>query len=279
MKKVEEIQVRYIKNFYKLWHFFSTDKDGNIVETNTYYLANRFLDGEEDAKGWDAYYDESITECYLCGKEFSGDSQGLYSKVRDHCHFTGKFRGCRVPKMTPIFFPNLNYDKNLFIRDMAKDLGMDFDTNVIAKSTEKFVSFSKGVNVFDDVIIEGKPTDWIWELRYLDSCSFFMFYSLDELVKNLKAAGKHKFKEIKRWIDSIDVSKKHYAFDLMTRKGEYPYSYVKNFDVFNETEVPPKSAFKNDLTGKKLSKKDYKRILGCMMFLKLKHLLNTQSCI
>ena len=30
---------------------------------------------------------ESLTECYACEKEFDGD------KVRDHCHYTGKYRG------------------------------------------------------------------------------------------------------------------------------------------------------------------------------------------
>ena len=65
LKKVEELQVRYIKDYYRPRKFFTKDKDGNLVETDSYYLANRFLNGEEDAKGWDAYYDDNITECYL----------------------------------------------------------------------------------------------------------------------------------------------------------------------------------------------------------------------
>ena len=54
------------------------------------------------------------TECYACGKPFS-DEDGL-RKVRDHCHFTGKFRGAlhskcnlrlRKAKAIPVFFHNL----------------------------------------------------------------------------------------------------------------------------------------------------------------------------
>ena len=35
--------------------------------------------------------------CYICKKEFSADENGknefkLYCKVRDHCHYTAKFR-------------------------------------------------------------------------------------------------------------------------------------------------------------------------------------------
>ena len=36
--------------------------------------------------------------CYICKKEFSTDKNDkntfkLYHKVRNHCHYTGKFRG------------------------------------------------------------------------------------------------------------------------------------------------------------------------------------------
>jgi hypothetical protein len=33
---------------------------------------------------------KTATKCFICGKDFKeGDK-----KVRDHCHFTGKYRGC-----------------------------------------------------------------------------------------------------------------------------------------------------------------------------------------
>ena len=62
LEKAQELQVRYIEDYYIPCRFFTTDKEGNIVDTGTYYLGSRFLNGEEDAKGWDAFYDESITE-------------------------------------------------------------------------------------------------------------------------------------------------------------------------------------------------------------------------
>ena len=30
--------------------------------------------------------------CYICKKEFSSNDKKYY-KVRDHCHYTGKYRG------------------------------------------------------------------------------------------------------------------------------------------------------------------------------------------
>ena len=43
------------------------------------------------------YYEEQ-KECYICQKEFCYNKKQkkrfkLYKKVRDHCHFAGKFRG------------------------------------------------------------------------------------------------------------------------------------------------------------------------------------------
>ena len=31
--------------------------------------------------------------CYIRKKEFNTDKNTKYQKVRDHCHYTGKFRG------------------------------------------------------------------------------------------------------------------------------------------------------------------------------------------
>ena len=44
------------------------------------------LTGEENQ----SYCDQST--CYICKKEFSTDDK-KHCKVRDHCHFTGKYRG------------------------------------------------------------------------------------------------------------------------------------------------------------------------------------------
>ena len=78
-------------------------------------------------------------------------------KVRDHCHYTGKYRGAAhekcnfqyaVPNYIPIVFHNLSgYDAHLFIRELRKK----FDSgsiDVIAEIKEKYISF--GVEVIVD---------------------------------------------------------------------------------------------------------------------------------
>ena len=36
---------------------------------------------------------EKQNVCFICKKEFSTDDSKKYQKVRDHCHYTGKYRG------------------------------------------------------------------------------------------------------------------------------------------------------------------------------------------
>jgi len=66
----------------------------------------------------------SSTSCHICGGQLGED------KVRDHCHFTGKFRGAadnecnlryRVPRFTqPVFFHDLSrYDAHLFYKEAS----------------------------------------------------------------------------------------------------------------------------------------------------------------
>ena len=72
-------------------------------------------------------FTESLTECYACGKEFDGD------KVRDHCHYTGKYRGAlhlkcslrlKRTRTIPVIFHNLSgYDSHLFVKRLADTVG------------------------------------------------------------------------------------------------------------------------------------------------------------
>ena len=65
-------------------------------------------------------YYENQKKCYICNKKFCYDKNQkskfkLYKKVRDHCHFTGKFRGAAhnicnlrysVPREIPVQIHN-----------------------------------------------------------------------------------------------------------------------------------------------------------------------------
>ena len=77
-------------------------------------------------------------------------------KVRDHCHFTGAYRGCahddcnlgfsmRYCKI-PVFLHNLkNYDAHLII-NKAHELNKNSEIDCIAQNSEKFITF--GLKIF-----------------------------------------------------------------------------------------------------------------------------------
>jgi len=72
--------------------------------------------------------------------------------------------------------------------------------------------------------------------------------SLDKLASNL---SKDSFKYTSEQF-------KGKAFELMTKKGVYPYDYIDSFEKFNETKLPTKDEFYSILNDQHISDDDYK---------------------
>ena len=118
-------------------------------------------------------------ECHICFKKFSPKDR----KVRDHCHYTGKYRGAahsscnlryRIPDYIPVVFHNLaGYDAHLFIKELAKHTSK---IGVIAKNTANYISFSIKVEVDKFIDKAGKTVlnekFKEIELRFIDSFKF-----------------------------------------------------------------------------------------------------------
>ena len=87
--------------------------------------------------------------CYICKKEFNNNDKKNY-KVRDHCHYTGKYRGAahnicilryKVPKEIPIVFHNgSTYDYHFIIKELVKECGGNFQC--LGENNEKYITFS-----------------------------------------------------------------------------------------------------------------------------------------
>ena len=72
---------------------------------------------------------ENAKICYICKEKFENKyfKDKKYGKVRDHCHYTGKYTGAAhnicnlkygVPKNIPVFFHNgSNYDYPFIIKE------------------------------------------------------------------------------------------------------------------------------------------------------------------
>ena len=142
---------------------------------------------------WTRY--KRASRCHICFKPFNVKDP----KVRDHCHYTGRYRGpahslCnlryQIPSYIPVVFHNLSgYDVHLFNKELGKH---SKDIGVIAKNKEDYITFS--VNITGDKYIdkEGNEKDKLIELRFIDSFKF-MASSLDSLMNNLVRRGRKLF--------------------------------------------------------------------------------------
>ena len=200
---------------------------------------------------------EEATECHICLKSF--DDPQNNRKVRDHCHYTGLYRGAahnncnlkyKIPSYIPIVFHNLSgYDAHLFICELGKKFNKE-DIGCIAENKEKYISFNVKTHIKLAGITDknGKQVYKKMQLRFIDSCRF-LASSLDTLASNL---DDNQCKNLRLFYKDDGI------FKLMRRKGVYPYEYINHFENFNETELPPKEAFYSRLNMEGISEKNYK---------------------
>ncbi|CAH3143360.1 unnamed protein product [Porites evermanni] len=190
--------------------------------------------------------------CHICKKELLSD------KVRDHCHFTGQYRGaahnscnlqCRKPMILAVIFHNLQgYDAHLFIKQLACLPG---ELNCIPSTEEKYISFSKKIKVDEyKSRRNGEMIPLYFEIRFIDSFRFLQT-SLANLVSNLQPDDFNNTKEI--FSENVD---------LLTRKGVYPYDYVSSMEKLSETQLPPKDSFYSKLNDEDITDDDYQHAIN-----------------
>ena len=191
---------------------------------------------------------EKAKECHICDKKYIEKD----IRVRDHCHITGKYRGsahqdCNLKLKIepdnikiPVIFHNLRgYDSHFIMQEIGaivknntytkngKEIKMDI--NAIPNNMEKYMAFMLGNH-----------------LTFIDSFQF-MSSSLDKLVSNLPAeAFKYTSKKFKKE-----------KFELMRKKGIYPYDFMDRFEKFDKTELPTKEEFYSILNNEHITDEDY----------------------
>ena len=132
---------------------------------------------------------------YICKKEFSNNEKKNY-KVRDHCHYTGRYRGAahnicnlkyKVSKEIPIVFHNGSiYDYHFIIKELVKEFEGNFEC--LGENTEKYITFSVPIKKK----IENKDLEITYKIKFIDSYRF-MASSLSKFVDNL-SEGNHNNK-------------------------------------------------------------------------------------
>ncbi|XP_071576599.1 uncharacterized protein [Temnothorax nylanderi] len=188
----------------------------------------------------------SATSCHICERPFESEDQ----RVRDYCHLTGRYRGPAHPRcnlnyrdsyVIPVFFHNLSgYDAHFIIKDMANSF--DGSINLLPLTKETYISFTKNVR-------EGVNWGNCTKLRFVHSFKF-LSTSLEKLASYL---DRDKLKIMRSEFSELSES----DFNLLTRKGVFPYEYVDGFDKLLVTELPPREAFYSSLTGETATESDY----------------------
>ena len=201
------------------------------------------------------------SNCWICEKLLN-----LQDRVRDHCHFTGRYRGAacnicnlkyRKPNNISVFFHNLSgYDSHLFIKKLNNTMGA---IDCIPNNEENYISFSKTIKTGEYKNKKGETKDKNFKIIFKDSLKF-LNSALDILVNNL---SEDDFKNLKKYFTPEQVK-------LLKQKGFFPYDYLDNIEKLKDPTPPPQKAFYSKLKGKGINNYNYKHVLNVWKTFKMK---------
>ena len=199
--------------------------------------------------------------CWICKKKLNLDD-----RVRDHCHYTGRYRGAacnicnlkyRKPNNISVFFHNLTgYDSHLFIKKLGVTEGA---IDCIPNNEENYISFSKTIKTGEYTNKKGETKNKYFKIVFKDSLKF-MASSLEALVNNLPEGA---LNNLNKYFTPEQVK-------LLKQKGFFPYDYMDNIEKLKDKKPPPQKAFYSKLTGKGINNYNYNHVLNVWKTWKMK---------
>ena len=226
----------------------------------------------------------NCTHCPHCEVEFGSQRWSSKTeqfqpviKCKDHSHQTGQYRmplceKCNLRlgikeqqgnRFIPVFFHNLKgYDMTHVLAALAQDDLTQEKLNVIPQNGVKFTTFSWT-----------PKADKALQIRFLDSLAF-LTSSLDTLIGNLPDEDKVRMRQLAespkepqtvrirfggRMIVSMeDAPTEAELFELVKRKGNFPYEWFDSLDKLNATSLPSVGEWdsllaRSYITGKQLA--------------------------
>ncbi|CAH1986921.1 unnamed protein product [Acanthoscelides obtectus] len=194
------------------------------------------------------------SSCSICERPF--DEHEV--KARDHCHFTGKYRGavhmsCNLnysnSLIVPVLFHNFSgYDAHFIIKALSTDIKGNL--TLLPLNKERYISFTKS--------IAGTKISF----RFLDSFRFLPS-SLDKLSSYLD----HHQKKIVREHFPEDAK-----FKLVTKNGVFPYEYLNSWEKLKDTKLPEKDDFFSTVKNEAILTDDYQHALNVWQAFTIKDL-------
>ena len=205
---------------------------------------------------------KQASDCWICKKKLN-----LEDRVRDHCHFTGRYRGaahnrCNLkyskPNNISVFFHNLTgYDSHLFIKKLGVTEG---NIDCIPNNEEKYISFSKTIKTGEYTNKKGETKNKYFKIVFKDSMKFLLS-SVEALVKNLPKDG---FKNLEKYFTPEQVK-------LLKQKGFFPYDYLDDIEKLKIKKPPKQEAFYSKLTGQGINNVNYRHVLNVWKTCKMKN--------
>jgi hypothetical protein len=227
-------------DFPDMRHFTGPDAASHFLETLSRDLYTNIMPLIENDV--DMVFDDDAqlihftsTECYICKKAL-GTAEPT---VRDHCHFTGRYRGAahqscnlqyqinKKAYQLPVIFHNLRgYDAHHIILALTGGYG---NVKVIPNNMEKYISFSIG------------------RLRFIDSMQF-LSASLETLAETVT-----DFKNL----NGEYPNPMHQ--ELLRKKQVFPYDHLDSLDRMDERSLPTREQFYSKLYGEEVDDDKYER--------------------
>ena len=178
-----------------------------------------------------------MNTCHLCDKKIKN------KPVKNHCHFTSKMLGYNHNKcnlkykfkkdnvnddyLINVFAHNSqNFDQSFLIRAL-QNLDNKIPFSCLPRNSNKFISLRIGSFIFKDSYL------------FLDKS---LDYSTGTMNDNDRISLKQEFGE---------------NYQLLCKKGIYPYDYFDNTKKYNEQKLPDKEEFFNKINNKNISDEDY----------------------
>ena len=203
----------------------------------------------------------NAAHCFVCGEEFRNTYKTekeaeKYKKVRDHCHFTGRYRGCAHSICNlnycskhfkiPVFFHNMKKCDGHLIIQNAEQLSNKKKIDVIAQNSDKFINIG-----FDSLSVKDSSGLITASLDKLVSISITKYDDTDEKDRS-KWIWRDNWQSNCRYSSKNDIIKT----DLLPEKGVYPYDDMNTFDKFNEEQLPSKEQFYSRLSEEDITHDD-----------------------